>query len=408
MNVRIAILPFFASLCLAMAQPAPYRIYLDADQTHLKEAGQAILNGLRTALAESDNKLGGFPVEVVVKDHRRNTLRSQLHLRQFLEDPRGLLVVGGVHSPPILASRDRINQQGILFLDPWAAAGPITRAATGHTNWIFRLSVDDTKAGAFMVGHMAEARKFKRPFLLMEETKWGETNLETIQKALRAAEIREVGVQRFPWHFGEAAAVQLVETIVSSSPDCILFVGNTPEAQVIFTSLLNNPKASKLPVISHWGITAGNLQAGLPADRLKDLNLAFIQTSFSFTSYPRDGVGTRVLKLAKPLGVDRDMPAPVGFIHAYDLGRLLLAAAEQAELTGVVRQDRDRIRRALENLEKPVEGLVKTYHRPFSPWRADRPDAHEALGRSELTMGTYEENGTIRLVNPTATYSRKP
>jgi len=400
-----------ASLLLAafgQESTEPYRIYLDADQTHLREAGSAIRNGFQTALAEADNKLDGIPVELVVKNHRRNTLRSKLHLQQFSEDPRGLLVLGGVHSPPILASRDWINENGILFLNPWAAAGPITRPRDGHTNWIFRLSVDDTKAGAFMVRHMHEKRALKRPYLLLEETKWGDTNLITLQDALRDADLRAAGVQRFPWHLGEAAAVRLITTIQMAKPDCILFVGNTPEAKTLFGALLKNPKAAQLPVISHWGITAGNLLEGLPETHHQQLDLSFIQTTFSFATYPDDPVGNRVLSRAKSLGVERDVEAPVGFIHAYDLGRILVAAAAQAELTGNALEDRERLRKALESLEQPVEGLVKTYRKPFQTWTPDDKDAHEALGELEMSMGAYERDGQIKLIQPHATYPREP
>lgn len=392
---------------IAQTDKTGYRIYLDADQTHLRQAGLSILNGLRAALAEADNTLGGKPVEIVVKDHRRNTLRSQLHLKQLLNDPQALLVVGGVHSPPLLSSRDWMNQNRILCLNPWAAAGPITRAAPGHTNWIFRLSVDDTKAGGFMVEHM-ESRSLKRPLLLLEETKWGDTNLETIQGALSKADLNEVHVRRFPWHFGEAAASRLVNSIPEAKPDCILFVGNAPEAATIFTRLLKHPEASKLPVISHWGITAGEFWNRLPVDQRASFDLAFVQTAFSFISYPDDPIGKRTLERAADLGVTADMAAPVGFVHAYDLGKILLAAAEQAELTGEVQNDRERLRQALESLKKPVKGLVKTYRQPFRPWVPDDPDAHEALGRSDLAMATYDKGGRIRLLKAPSAYRRAP
>ena len=61
-----------------------------------------------------------------------------------------------------------------------------------------------------------------------------------------------------------------------------------------------------------------------------------------------------------------DLKSAAGFIHAYDLTRLLIAAIEQAGLTGDMAVDRNAIRLALENLETPVQGLVKEYRRPFS------------------------------------------
>ncbi|WP_315979972.1 hypothetical protein [Aliamphritea spongicola] len=93
----------------------------------------------------------------------------------------------------------------------------------------------------------------------------------------------------------------------------------------------------------------------------------------------------------------RDIKAPAGFIHAYDLTRLMIAAIEQAGLTGDVIADRAAIRAALNRLQVPVEGLIKTYRQPFSAFSPDQPDAHEALGTEDLRMARYNGQGNIIL-----------
>ena len=89
------------------------RIYISADRTGAKESGISIEQGIRTALSEVDNKLLGVDVELIILDHRGSTPRSKLHLEQYLQDESALVLFSGLHSPPLLASREFINKNKI-------------------------------------------------------------------------------------------------------------------------------------------------------------------------------------------------------------------------------------------------------------------------------------------------------
>ena len=78
----------------------------------------------------------------------------------------------GLHSPPVLDGLAMVHEEQLLLLDPWAAAAPITRF-NAKTNWVFRLSLDDSKVGRFLVDHLVEDRSFSSPALLLENTGWG-------------------------------------------------------------------------------------------------------------------------------------------------------------------------------------------------------------------------------------------
>lgn len=58
------------------------------------------------------------------------------------------------------------------------------------------------------------------------------------------------------------------------------------------------------------------------------------------------------------------------------------------------------MRDALERLEEPIPGLLKTYQRPFS---SEGADAHEALGADDLCLARYDEAGNIVFVNTRST-----
>ena len=333
----------------------------------LRASAEAIEQGVRTALSEVGERLAGRPVEVVFKNHRGNSRRSKRHLDDYLSDDSALAVFAGMHSPPLLAHRDFINENAILMLVAWAAAGPITRSPAPE-NWTFRLSVDDTKAGHFIAEHAVQMEGFQRPFLLLEDTGWGRSNHLTMSKALAGLAatqgVRVAGVQWFNWNIGENQARAILRKVARSEADVIFLVANAPEAVVFAHAILAMEASVQRPIRSHWGISGGNFTDIIDHQMRSRLDLAFIQTRYPFLDGQLNAFQADVLARAarlypRILGSPSTMKAPAGFFHGYDLTRLLISAAEQAGLDGDILAVRRRVRAALENLERPVQGLMK-------------------------------------------------
>ena len=93
-----------------------------------------------------------------------------------------------------------------------------------------------------------------------------------------------------------------------------------------------------------------------------------------------------------------DIKAPTGFVHAYDLTKLLITAIKQSGLTGNKKQDSIAIKLALENLKTPVQGLIKRYQTPYSPYTLANTDAHEALAEADYAMGYYQADNSVALL----------
>lgn len=394
---------FFLFYSAVHADEHPMHIYLDADLTSSITSSRSIEQGIITALSETGYRISSRKVKLIKLDHRGNSRRSLENLKQILNDPSALAVFGGLHSPPLLANRDFINKNGLLHLIPWAAAGPITRYESGE-NWIFRLSIDDTKAGRMIVHHNIGIRGNKKPALLLEETGWGRSNAVTIHQALSELGLSSSGVFWFKWGTQKNTARIILRKIIQSGADSIIMVANAPEGKVFAKEMAAFPEKERLPFCSHWGITGGDfVQVVTPEIRAK-IDLSFLQTRFSFLTHPLPPLGQHVLETAKRLFPTEifspgDIKAPTGFIHAYDLTRIFIAAARPIKWSGNIRQDRQAIKQSLENLPEPVPGLIKIYKRPFSPFHADNPDAHEALSAAELVMGSYDDKGCIRLMD---------
>lgn len=396
------IICFFLSAQSGYCAKPDLHLYLDADLTHSFTSSHSIEQGIRTALSEINNQINGHTIKLILSDHRGNSRRSLDNLKVFLNDDRALAVFGGLHSPPLLANLKFINDKGILHLIPWAAAGPITRFNNG-TNWVFRLSIDDSKAGEILVKHVTEYYQAKRPALLLEETGWGRSNAKTINISLTKRNMINAGIFWFKWGTKENSARIILRKIIQSGADSILLVANAPEGKLFVKAMAGFPEKDRIPFSSHWGITGGDFPKVVTLDLRNQVELSFLQTRFSFLSGPVNPLAQNVFNQAKFLFPDDiqtpgDIKAPTGFIHAYDLTKILIAAIQKAGLTKDIKRDRAMIRDALESLDKPIPGLIKTYRQPFSPFNSDRQDAHEALSMDDFKMGRYDEKDRIVLI----------
>ncbi len=403
--MTLRLLCFFLCFALFYIKPAfaeqKYSIYLDADFSSAKASSVSILQGINTALAEVNYQIQGHTFDIIVKDHLRNPVISRDNLSSYLKDPNALVVFSGLHSPPLISNKSYINNNKILLLDPWAAAEPITRSNNGQ-NWIFRLSIDDKKAGAFIVNAVVK-KGFNKPYLVLEDTAWGRQNYDKINQALNGEGIKASGVSWFDWNIQLQEASALVKKINRANPDMILFIGNASEAKTIAQAVLTMKKQFEFPIYSHWGVTGGDFFEFISKAQDHSLSLTFIQTKFAFTNPDLTVAAKRVLANAitynKEINSRQDIKAPTGFIHAYDLTKLLISAINQAGLTGDRDIDKQAIHQALEHLNKPVHGLIKTYDKPFSPYDKNTPDAHEALDSGDYALGQYDSNGEIRIIN---------
>jgi len=398
-----ALLPAAA---LAHASAAPWNIYVDADWSYSRESSRAIEQGLRTALSLCGDTLDGQPVRVAALDHRGNTRRHRANLDIFQKDPRGLVLVAGLHSPPLLANKDYINQRCLLTLVAWAAAGPITRSP--EPNCIFRLSVDDAVAGRIIVQHAVRYRGFSRLAILAEDTAWGQFNIENMSAAAQDLGVEPPLSFVFNWGLSLAEARILLRQAANAGAEAILLVANPDESATLARAMASLEPDMRRPLQSHWGCSAGSFVDTVGLEELQRIDLEFIQSSFSFMQPELPALATQAFERARALFPEEiqtveDIAPPDAFIHAFDLGLLLAAAAEQAGLAELGKDaggSRLALQRALENLQTPVQGLIKRYDRPFGPWSPQHPAAHEALGAADFAMARYDSRGAIVLEQP--------
>jgi len=162
-------------------------------------------------------------------------------------------------------------------------------------------------------------------------------------------------------------------------------VANAPEGSIIIKGV--SQRSQNLSIFSHWGITGGYFWNDVK-NELQKVKLQFLQT-FSFAGIKNKKNREVIANYFSQYGIDdtKDILAPVGTAHAYDLVHLLAKAIEKA---GSI--DRSKIRDALETI-KFHEGLVRNYKNPFTP------ENHDALDMENLFLAEYGTRGNIIPIN---------
>jgi C4-dicarboxylate-binding protein DctP len=352
---------------------------LDADMTlGSAPSGLSIKRGMELAVREINQQGGilGKKIHIMVRDHSGISARGIGNMKYFATVKNLVAVMGGLHSPVALSELDIIHREKIIYLDPWAAATPIVDNGR-HPNHVFRVSVRDEYAGSFLVKEALQ--EYQHIALLLENTGWGRSNHKAMTVALAEKKLTPVAVEWFNW--GEGDMTLQLARIENSGAEVILLVANAPEGINIIKSMVKHSK--RIPVISHWGITGGYFWENVNRE-LESVNLKFLQT-FSFMTPKNEKTKEIIRKYFEAYHVNtwREIVAPVGTAHAYDLVHLLAKAINQA---GTL--DRPAIRDALEKIES-YEGLVKKYTPPFTPQR------HDALDQNDFIMAGYGSDGRI-------------
>ncbi len=363
---------------------APVWIGIDAEFGVLRStSAQAIELGAAAAIDEinaAGGVLGGRPLKLVTRDNRSVPARGVQNLKELAAMPDLVAVLGGRYSPVIIEQLPLIAEQQLPFLAVWSSADQITRNGM-QPNYVFRVSLHDSLAMPFMLDEAAR-RGLRRVGLLLSNTAWGRSNLAAADAHLRTAAGKNIGVVRSSWFsWADTTLIAKYQGMVEAGAQAVIMVAND-EAALLVREIAALPKAQRVPLILHWGVTGGEFVEKAGA-ALSEVDVSVLQT---FSPQKADPVmRARFLKAASAQGVRRfeDIRATVGAAHAYDAVHLLAKAVAIAGST-----DRRKIRNALERLPA-WRGLVKHYAPAFTSTN------HEAFTRSDLQMMRFRADGSM-------------
>ncbi len=335
-----------------------------------KNSALAIYRGVELAVEEINEKGGvlGKKVKIIELDHLGFPDGGKKNFKKFSSMNNILAVVGGMHSPVVLAERKNLSAQDPVYLIPWAAANPIIQEVANPK--IFRISVRDQYAAPKLIKRSREY--CKKTHVLLEKTGWGRSNHRIIQKLQNE---NEFSIGWFSW--GESHFTQDLAEIKRNRSDCLIYVGNAPEA----INLVQRLSSSNLHprIFSHWGILGGDFYEKTK-DIVSKFNINFIVT---FTPQKDNPPLLFHRYLEKYQTGQSPLPAPFATVHSYDLVKFLSEAVSKSASVDPVLIS-ENIRRI-----KNFSGAMKVYHDPFGG------KLMEGLKKEDVKFGRFDTFGNI-------------
>lgn len=372
------------ALHVSAAEQEEIIIGLSAEFGHKSStSARAIEMGIETAVDEINQNgglLDGRRLKLLLRDDRSIPSRGVKNFLEFSEMRNLIAVFGGKFSPVVIEMASVAERTRTILLDPWAAANGIVQNSSAGS-FVFRLSLKDEWALDRMINHAREAG-WQNLSLLVPNNEWGRSSLQSATSIIR--HMPEMRITQTSWYnWGDGEVGHRYGALIDGGADAILMIANEWEGAEIAKMALSFPIAQRKPIISHWGIVGGNF-VGLVGPAFEDLDLSVVQT-FSFVAREDQKALDVFQRTQKLFGVSElsDIPAQVGFAHAYDLTHVLAQAIEQAGSL-----DREKVRDELENIYG-YAGLVRYFERVFTPGN------HEALSKEDVFLGRFNADGMV-------------
>jgi branched-chain amino acid transport system substrate-binding protein len=215
---------------------------------------------------------------------------------------------------------------------------------------------------------------FKRPAILNDSTNYGQLGRGDLEKALAKLGVQPVAEEKF--NIGDTDMTAQLLRAKQANADVILTYAIGPELAQIANGMAKI--GWKVPLIGSWTLSMASFidNAGTNGN-----GAMMPETFIQAPTTPKRKAFIDAYQAAYK--IDR-IPSPVSAGQGYDSVYLLAAAIEQAGDT-----DGPKIREALENLNKKVEGVVTVYDHPFSA------SDHEAISANIPVFGVVQDGRVV-------------
>lgn len=363
---RLAIAAAASMLSMAVAaQNIKLGFNGDLSASPSAQSGAAGVLGIQAAI-EDINAAGGVlgrKLTLVIRDDQSQPPRSIQNMSDLIDNEKVVAVFGPTNSGNAMAWKNIPNQKKIISMGMIGGGTDITRpVSAGADNYMFRVSMVDREQVA---GLMAYAKKvgYKKVGLMAETTGFGQGGLKDMQEIATLQGIEPAATERFA--VADTDMTSQLNKMKSAGVDAIIvWAQGTPTGQL----MRSMEKINYFPaVLSSWA--ADNVTFYDAAGKTLAEKPIFMRTMVIAATPKQKTLFDRVKdKLAAPSA----FPFTV---HGYDAVQLIAASIRQAGGT-----DGEKMRISLEDLKAPVEGVMKTYNKPFTKIQ------HEALTAADFAF----------------------
>jgi branched-chain amino acid transport system substrate-binding protein len=387
----MALLRVFALVLLALgwlggAFPAPSRA-----QEPLKigltgpfsgssvSSGLSMRDGAKLA-AEEINAAGGVsvggtmqPIQFIERDDRSNVQQGMTIAQELVKSDKVIATVGYVNTGVALATQI-IYQEARIPVMNCAATGSKITTQFSAPNYIFRNSASDAIQAPMIAEEAVVRRGFKSVAIFADKTNYGQHGRVDLEIALLNSSVVPVDIEMFK--VGEKNMVPLLTRARDAGAEVILTYASGAELTAIANGM--DQLGWKAPLIGSWTLASQNFIEGAGAN---SEGAVMPQTFIQVPLTPKSSAFIEGYQ--KRFNTER-MPSPAAAAQCYDAVYILAAAIEQAQSTNGVK-----IREALENLSKRIEGIVTTYDHPYTA------EDHEAISANIPVLGVVKSGRVV-------------
>lgn len=373
---RLAILASASMLTMAAAaQEIKLGFNGDISASPSAQSGAAGVLGIQAAI-DDINAAGGVlgrKLTLIIRDDQSQPQKSIQNMSELIDNEKVAAVFGPTNSGNALAWKQIPNQKKVISMGMIGGGTDITKPLNlGADNYMFRVSMVDREQVA---GLMAYAKRsgIKKLGLMAETTGYGQGGLKDMQEIAKLQGIEPAAVERFA--VADTDMTSQLNKMKAAGVDAVaVWAQGTPTGQL----MRSMEKISYFPMLlSSWA--ADNVTFYDAAGKTLSEKPIFMRTMVDANTPKQKALFERVKgKLAAPSA----FPFAV---HGYDATLLIAAAIRQAGGT-----DGAKMREALEDLKEPVDGVMKTYTKPFSKTQ------HEALTADDFAFVKWSNGKLIQ------------
>ncbi|WP_198087394.1 ABC transporter substrate-binding protein [Variovorax sp. E3] len=363
---------FTAGASVAMAQDIKLGYNGDLSASPSAQSGQAAVLGMEAAIADINAAGGvlGKKLALVTRDDVSAPPKSIQNMSDLIDNEKVVAVFGPTNSGNAMAWKHIANQKKIPVLGNVGSGTDITKPMSpGADNYMFRVSMVDREQVAALMAYVKKNTAGSKVVGLMAETTgYGQGGLKDMEEIAKLQDIRIAATERFG--VGDTDMTSQLSKMKAANVDTVVvWAQGTPIAQLVRSM----EKINYFPLtLTSWA--ADNITFYDAAGKALAEKPIFMRT-VSETRTPAQQ------KLFDRIGSKLKAPGSFSFaLHGYDSMQLLAQAMKQANST-----DGAAVRAALEDLKTPVQGVLKTYDKPFSKTN------HEALTAKDLVWIRWKD-----------------
>lgn len=340
--------------------------------------GLSMRDGVRLAADEINTKGGvlGKKIELVERDDQATNERGAQVMQDLISNQKVVAVLGPINTGVALASYKYPQQAKIPLLINVSAGAPVNDLfKESPDNYVFRIAANDFIQSDMIVAEALEKRGYKKVALLCDSTNYGQSGHDKMLAALKTRNVTPVSDDKF--NLKDTDMTPQLQRAKDAGAEAVLVYGIGPELAAIANTM--QKIGYKVPMIGGWTLSMSNfIDAAKENSDGAVAPLTFIQNGATSEKAKKF-----VADYQKKSSTER-IPVAVAAAQGYDSMYLIAQAIEQAGST-----DGAKIKAALESLQKPYEGVIATFGKPFSA------TDHEAIHKDNVMMGVVK-NGQVQ------------